>query len=58
MSSYRERLDEIRRRIDQASYRCDLAIIEARRQIERADDLLGRRAAARLAEGRSGAKAA
>jgi hypothetical protein len=49
MDGYRERLDEIRNRIDAASHGYDLAIIEARRQIERVDDLLNRPEAVRLA---------
>jgi hypothetical protein len=52
MSGYRERLDEIRIRIDAMAHQCDLAAIEARRQIERADDLLDRIEAARLAQKR------
>jgi hypothetical protein len=56
--SYRERLDRIRSRIDEASHRFDLALIEAWHQIERVDDLLDRCEAARLAKRRTAAKAA
>ena len=58
MSGYRERLDEIQDRISAASHGLDLALIEARYQIERVDDLLDRIEAARLAKRREAAKAA
>jgi hypothetical protein len=58
MGSYRERLADIRRRIDEASHKYDLAIIEANRQIDRVDDLLNRLELARRAKRRNDAEAA
>jgi len=49
-SGYHDRLVAINRRIDETSRRYDLAIMEARQQIDRVEELLDRVEAASLAK--------